>query len=43
MTFDVYDYRTDVRNILVTPEIRSRFLRVEPGGPGWLAHPRPRP
>ena len=33
MTFDVYDYRTDVRNILVTPEIRSRFLRVEPGGP----------
>ena len=33
MTFDVYDYRTDVRNILVTPEIRSRFLKVEPGGP----------
>ncbi len=33
MTFEVYDYRTDVRNILVTPEIRSRFLKVEPGAP----------
>lgn len=33
MTFEVYDYRSDVRNILVTPEIRSRFLKVEPGSP----------
>ncbi|MCH8293965.1 cupin domain-containing protein [Candidatus Poribacteria bacterium] len=31
MGFTVYDYRTDVRNVLVTPEIRSRFLRMEPG------------
>ena len=31
MSFDVYDYRTDVRNMLVTPWIRSRFLRMEPG------------
>ena len=28
MGFPVYDYRTDVRNVLVTPQIRSRFLRV---------------
>jgi quercetin dioxygenase-like cupin family protein len=31
MPFTVYDYRTDVRNVLVTPQIRSRFLRMEPG------------
>jgi len=31
MSFSVYDYRTDIRNILVTPQIRSRFLRMEPG------------
>jgi len=31
MSFTVYDYRTDVRNVLVTPQIRSRFLRMEPG------------
>ena len=31
MGFPVYDYRTDVRNVLVTPQIRSRFLRMEPG------------
>jgi quercetin dioxygenase-like cupin family protein len=31
MGFPVYDFRTDVRNILVTPQIRSRFLRLEPG------------
>ena len=31
MGFPVYDYRTDVRNVLVTPHIRSRFLRMEPG------------
>ena len=30
MSFTVYDYRTDIRNILVTPQIRSRFLRMEP-------------
>ena len=31
MSFAVYDFRTDIRNILVTPQIRSRFLRMEPG------------
>jgi hypothetical protein len=31
MGFPIYDFRTDVRNILVTPQIRSRFLRMEPG------------
>jgi quercetin dioxygenase-like cupin family protein len=31
MGFQVYDYREDVRNVLVTPQIRSRFLRMEPG------------
>jgi quercetin dioxygenase-like cupin family protein len=29
--FDVYDFRTDVRNVVITTEIRSRFLRMEPG------------
>jgi len=29
MGFDVYDYRRDVRNILVTPQIRARFMRME--------------
>ena len=31
MSFTVYDYRTDVRNILVTPQIRSRFMKMQPG------------
>ena len=31
MGFPVYDYRTDLRNVLVTPQIRSRFLQVKPG------------
>lgn len=31
MSFEVYDYRTDIRNILVTPQIRSRFLWMEVG------------
>ena len=31
MGIDVYDYRNDVRNVVITPEIRSRFLRMEPG------------
>jgi quercetin dioxygenase-like cupin family protein len=33
MGFPVYDYRTDLRNVLVSPQIRSRFLRIEPGHP----------
>jgi quercetin dioxygenase-like cupin family protein len=31
MSFRVFDYRTDIRNLLVTPQIRSRFLRMQPG------------
>ena len=27
----VYDYRHDLRNVVVAPEIRARFLRLEPG------------
>jgi quercetin dioxygenase-like cupin family protein len=29
--FAVYDYRRDIRNVLVDPAIRGRFLRMEPG------------
>lgn len=29
MTFEVYDYRTDICNILVTPQIRARFQRID--------------
>jgi mannose-6-phosphate isomerase-like protein (cupin superfamily) len=31
MPFKVYDYRTDIVNVLVTPEIRARFQRIEVG------------
>ena len=31
MALKVYDYRTDVRSVLVTPQIRSRFMRLEVG------------
>jgi quercetin dioxygenase-like cupin family protein len=31
MGFPVYDFHKDIRNILVTPQIRSRFLRMEIG------------
>lgn len=31
MAFEVYDFRNDVRNVVIMPEIRSRFLRMEPG------------
>ena len=31
MALQVYDYRTDVRSVLVTPQIRSRFMRLEAG------------
>ena len=31
MNLTVYDYRKDIRNILVTPQIRARFLRMEVG------------
>ena len=31
MAIPIYHFRKDVRNVLVTPQIRSRFLRMEPG------------
>ena len=31
MALQVFDYHTDIRNVFVTPQIRSRFLRMEPG------------
>mgnify|MGYP000271248976 CR=1 FL=1 len=34
MALKVYDYRKDVRNVVITPEIRSRFLKFEPGTGG---------
>ncbi len=31
MALEVFDARTDLRNLFVTPEIRSRIMRFEPG------------
>ena len=31
MGFTVYDCRQDIRNVLVTPQIRARLCRLEPG------------
>jgi quercetin dioxygenase-like cupin family protein len=31
MPYQVFDFRTDVRNLFVTPRIRGRFLKMEPG------------
>ena len=31
MTFEVYDYRTVNRNVLITPEIRARLYHMQPG------------
>lgn len=31
MTFEVYDYRTTNRNVLVTPELRARLYHMKPG------------
>ena len=38
MPFTVYDYRTDLTNVLVTPEIRARFMALEVGGQTGRAH-----
>jgi quercetin dioxygenase-like cupin family protein len=41
MGFEVYDCREDIRNILVTPQIRARFCRLEPGSgslDAWHTH-----
>jgi quercetin dioxygenase-like cupin family protein len=34
MPIDVFDYRADLRNIYVSPKLRGRFLRHEPGEVG---------
>lgn len=31
MAIEVFDYRADIRNLLVTPQIRARFIRIEVG------------
>lgn len=31
MALEVFDARTDVRNLFITPEIRSRIMRFQPG------------
>ena len=31
MALRVFDFREDIRNLLVTPQIRARFMRLEPG------------
>jgi quercetin dioxygenase-like cupin family protein len=31
MPFEVFDYRKDIRNLWITPQIRARFMRLEPG------------
>jgi quercetin dioxygenase-like cupin family protein len=39
MSIPIYDYRNDVRNLLVTPQIRARFVRMEPGQVArWHSH-----
>jgi quercetin dioxygenase-like cupin family protein len=30
MPYRVYDYRKDIRNLEITPEVRARFIRLEP-------------
>ncbi|MCY4113448.1 MAG: cupin domain-containing protein [Chloroflexi bacterium] len=31
MPLEVFDYRRDIKNVVITPEVRARFLRFEPG------------
>ena len=31
MSFSVFDYKKDLANLFVSPHIRARFLRIEPG------------
>jgi quercetin dioxygenase-like cupin family protein len=31
LALEVFDARTDIRNLFITPEIRSRIMRFEPG------------
>ena len=34
MPIDVFDFRTDTRNVFISPKLRGRFLRHEPGERG---------
>jgi quercetin dioxygenase-like cupin family protein len=34
MSIEVFDYRADLRNVYVSPKLRGRFLRHEPGEVG---------
>ncbi len=34
MALEVFDYRTDIRNLFITPEMRARIIRREPGTSG---------
>jgi quercetin dioxygenase-like cupin family protein len=36
MTTPVYDYRENIANVVVRPEIRSRFMRMEPAPAGHM-------
>jgi len=39
MPLEVFDYRTDIRNIFIAPEMRARIIRREPGtGGGGHTH-----
>ena len=31
MSLKVYDFHTDIANVLVTPQIRCRFMKMEVG------------
>lgn len=31
MPYEIFDYRRDIKNLFITPPIRGRFLRMEPG------------
>jgi quercetin dioxygenase-like cupin family protein len=31
MPYTIFDYRHDIKNLFITPNIRGRFLRMEPG------------
>ena len=31
MGFEVFDFRKDIRNVVIEPGIRARFMRLEPG------------
>ena len=33
MSFPVFDFRTDIRNLLVTPQIRGEHAQIGPNDP----------